>query len=114
MTDGTWTAANGKFTVTTTVGVDTAELSVKQANNTRSTVSMTVGRGASHAVRHRTRLRTAPLAGGVVVGPNRTIGDLAGEASGRKAVRLNATGASVSAGSARAATNTHRRPVLHP
>ena len=35
------------------------------------------------------------LGGGApVVGPNRTIGDLAGEASGRKAVTLNSTGAS--------------------
>jgi len=36
------------------------------------------------------------LAGGAtVVGPNRTVGDLAGEASGRRAVRLTGTGASV-------------------
>ncbi|MFC1420573.1 Secreted glycosyl hydrolase, partial [Streptacidiphilus sp. N8-3] len=33
--------------------------------------------------------------GAAVVGPNRTIGDLAGEASGRKAVTLNSTGAYV-------------------
>jgi len=35
------------------------------------------------------------VVGGQVVGPNRTIGDLAGEASGRRAVKLNNLGDSV-------------------
>ena len=43
--------------------------------------------------------------GATVVGPNRTIGDVAGEASGRKAVTLNSTGAFVQ-WTSRAATNT--------
>jgi hypothetical protein len=43
--------------------------------------------------------------GAAVVGPNRTIGDLAGEASGRRAVTLNSTGAFVQ-WTSRAATNT--------
>ena len=43
--------------------------------------------------------------GAAVVGPNRTIGDLAGEASGRKAVTLNTTGAYVQ-WTTRASTNT--------
>jgi hypothetical protein len=43
--------------------------------------------------------------GATVVGPNRTIGDIAGEASGRKAVTLNSTGSYVQFTS-RAATNT--------
>ena len=43
-----------------------------------------------HAVRHvRGRGRRRSAAARSVVGPNRTIGDLAGEASGRRAVTLN-------------------------
>ena len=43
--------------------------------------------------------------GAQVVGPNRTIGDLAGEASGRRAVTLNSTGTFVEF-TTRASTNT--------
>ena len=43
--------------------------------------------------------------GAQVVGPNRTVGDLAGEASGRKAVTLNSTGSYVQ-WTTRASTNT--------
>ena len=43
---GSWTAVNGKYTVTTVVAVDSAELSVKQANNT-STTNLFVGQGAN-------------------------------------------------------------------
>ena len=66
-----------------------------------------------HLGRSRRQPAVRPVRGGVrharggavVVGPNRTIGDLAGEASGRKAVMLNATGQSVSF-TTRASTNT--------
>lgn len=43
--------------------------------------------------------------GAAVVGPNRTIGDIAGEASGRKAVTLNSTGSYVQ-WTSRESTNT--------
>ena len=59
---GTWTAVNGKYTVTTTVAVDTAELSVKQANNTTHLVL--VGQGANiptTCTRRRRYLAAAPV-----------------------------------------------------
>ena len=104
VTAGTWTAVNGKYTVTTTVAADSAELTVKQANNT-TVQALSAGRGASMPY-DSYEAEDGTLAGGATtVGPNRTIGDLAGEASGRKAVRLNATGKAVS-WTTRAATNT--------
>ena len=94
LTLGTWTAVNGKYTVHTVIAVDANELSVKQANNT-SDKSFFVGRGANMPY-DAYEAEDGTLGGGAaVVGPNRTIGDLAGEASGRKAVTLNQTGASV-------------------
>jgi flagellar hook assembly protein FlgD len=101
---GTWTAANGKYTVKTVVANDANELPVKQANNTTSQ-SLFVGQGANMPY-DMYEAEDGVLAGGAaVVGPNRTIGDLAGEASGRKAVTLNSTGSSVEF-TTRAATNT--------
>jgi hypothetical protein len=91
---GSWTAANGRYNVKTVIANDANELPVKQANNT-STVSLFVGRGANMPY-ESIEAENGVLGGGAqVVGPNRTIGDLAGEASGRKAVTLNSTGASV-------------------
>jgi alpha-1,3-glucanase-like protein/CARDB protein/F5/8 type C domain-containing protein len=104
VTVGTWTAANGKYTVKTVVANDANELPVKQANNT-GTQSLFVGQGANMPY-DMYEAEDGVLAGGAaVVGPNRTIGDLAGEASGRKAVTLNSTGSSVEF-TTRAATNT--------
>jgi hypothetical protein len=101
---GTWTAANGKYTVHVVVAADANELPVKQANNT-SDKPFFVGRGANMPY-DAYEAEDGTLAGGAqVVGPNRTIGDLAGEASGRKAVTLNQQGASVS-WTLRAPTNT--------
>jgi len=102
--DGTWTAANGKYTVTTTVSADSAEASVKQANNT-STAPFFVGRGAN--VPYDTyEAESGSLGGGAtVLAPNRTIGDPAGEASGRQAVVLSSSGQSVSF-TTRSSTNT--------
>ena len=51
--------------------------------------------------------------GAAVVGPNRTIGDLAGEASGRRAVTLNSNGSFVQ-WTTKAADQHPRDPVLHP
>ncbi|WP_181770577.1 CARDB domain-containing protein [Amycolatopsis pittospori] len=104
VTVGTWAAANGRYTVKTVVANDANELPVKQGNNT-STQSLFVGRGANMPY-DMYEAEDGVVAGGAsVVGPNRTIGDLAGEASGRKAVTLNSTGASVEF-TTRAATNT--------
>jgi hypothetical protein len=101
---GTWVAANGKYTVRTVLAVDGNELSVKQANNT-STQPLFVGQGANMPY-DMYEAESGTVAGGAtVVGPNRTIGDFAGEASGRKAVTLSATNASVS-WTSRVATNT--------
>jgi F5/8 type C domain/CARDB len=101
---GTWTAANGKYTVTTTVAVDGNEQSVKQGNNT-STTNLFVGQGANMPYDSYEAENGSIGGGAAVVGPNRVIGDLAGEASGRKAVTLNATGSYVQ-WTSRAATNT--------
>ncbi len=101
---GTWTAANGRYTVKTVVATDANELPVKQTNNT-TTQSLFVGRGANMPY-DMYEAEDGVVAGGAsVIGPNRTIGDLAGEASGRKAVTLNSTGSSVEF-TTRAATNT--------
>ena len=101
---GSWTAANGNYTITTTVANDANELPVKQANNT-STSSLFVGRGANMPY-DSYEAESGVLAGGAaVLSPNRTIGDLAGEASGRQAVTLNSTGSSVEF-TTREATNT--------
>ncbi|MEV0134792.1 discoidin domain-containing protein [Dactylosporangium sp. NPDC050688] len=101
---GTWTAANGKYTVTTVLAADTNELSVKQANNT-SSAQLFVGRGANMPYDMYEAEDGSVGGGASVVGPNRTIGDLAGEASGRRAVTLNANGQYVQ-WTTRASTNT--------
>jgi hypothetical protein len=101
---GTWTAVNGKYTVRTVIAVDANELSVKQANNTAEKPFF-VGRGANMPYDMYEAEDGVVGSGAAVVGPNRTIGDLAGEASGRKAVTLNQTGAYVQ-WTTRAATNT--------
>ncbi|WP_460358178.1 CARDB domain-containing protein [Actinoallomurus acanthiterrae] len=101
---GSWTAVNGKYTVKVVLANDTNELPVKQANNTSSTPFF-VGRGANMPY-DMYEAEDGVLAGGATtVGPNRTIGDLAGEASGRRAVKLATTGSSVEF-TTRASTNT--------
>jgi len=101
---GSWTAVNGKYTVKTVIAVDTNEVSIKQANNT-STLSLFVGRGANMPYDSYEAEDGVVAGGATVLGPNRTIGDPAGEASGRKAVNLSATGSSVTF-TTRASTNT--------
>ncbi|MEV0429194.1 discoidin domain-containing protein [Micromonospora sp. NPDC050495] len=101
---GSWTAANGKYTVRVALAADANELPVKQQNNTTER-PLFVGRGAN--VPYDTYEAEDGRTGGgaQVLGPNRTIGDLAGEASGRRAITLNTTGAYVE-WTTRAATNT--------
>ncbi|MFE4695759.1 discoidin domain-containing protein [Streptomyces sp. NPDC056738] len=101
---GSWTAANGKYTVKTVIADDANELPVKRTNNT-TTQALFVGRGADMPY-DMYEAEDGTLGGGAkVVGPNRTVGDVAGEASGRKAVTLNGTGQYVE-WTTRAATNT--------
>ncbi|WP_329792667.1 discoidin domain-containing protein [Lentzea sp. DG1S-22] len=91
---GTWPAANGRYTVRTVIANDGNEVPAKQGNNTGEQ-SLFIGRGASVPWQH-VEAEDATVGGGAqVLGPNRTIGDLAGEASGRRAVTLNSTGQSV-------------------
>ncbi|MEW2545434.1 discoidin domain-containing protein [Streptomyces sp. NPDC047002] len=101
---GGWTAADGSYTEKVVIADDANELPVKRANNT-STQSFFVGRGADMPY-DTYEAEDGVLGGGAqVVGPNRTIGDLAGEASGRRAVTLDSTGNYVEF-TTRAATNS--------
>ncbi|MEU2431805.1 discoidin domain-containing protein [Streptomyces sp. NPDC007861] len=101
---GTWPAADGTYTVRVVVADDANELPVKRANNT-STKPLFVGRGANMPYEMYEAEDGVAGGGAQVVGPNRTIGDLAGEASGRRAVTLNSTGNYVEF-TTRAPTNT--------
>ncbi|MEU4449605.1 discoidin domain-containing protein [Actinosynnema sp. NPDC050801] len=94
ITLGTWPAANGKYTLRTAVAVDANEIAARQGNNV-STQSLFVGRGANVPWEHIEAEDAVTAGGAQKIGPNRTIGDLAGEASGRRAVTLNSTGSSV-------------------
>ncbi|MFG1906559.1 discoidin domain-containing protein [Kribbella sp. NPDC048928] len=101
---GNWTAANGRYTVRVVLADDANELPVKRTNNT-SERPLFVGRGANMPYDHLEAEDASVGGGATVIGPNRTIGDLAGEASGRRAVTLNANGAYVEF-TTRASTNT--------
>ncbi|MGW5781326.1 discoidin domain-containing protein [Streptomyces sp. NPDC003863] len=101
---GPWTAANGSYTVRTVLADDAGELPVKRQNNT-ATQPLFVGRGANMPYDMYEAEDGTAGGGATVVGPNRTVGDIAGEASGRKAVNLDATGEYVEF-TTRASTNT--------
>ncbi|MFB7651047.1 MULTISPECIES: discoidin domain-containing protein [unclassified Streptomyces] len=101
---GPWKAANGSYTLKVKVADDANELPVKRENNT-STQPLFVGRGANMPYDMYEAEDGTVGGGATVAGPNRTIGDIAGEASGRKAVELDATGEYVEF-TTRAATNT--------
>lgn len=101
---GSWTAADGRYTVTVEVAPDSAELPEKRENNT-ATKTLFVGRGADMPYDTYQAEDGAVGGGAQVLAANRTIGDLAGEASGRRAVTLNDTGSYVEF-TTRAATNT--------
>ncbi|MEO3752071.1 discoidin domain-containing protein [Streptomyces sp. B6B3] len=104
VTLGTWTAADGSFTLAATVEADANEIPVKRENNT-TTEAFAVGRGA-HLPYTTYEAEDAAYGGGAaVVGPNRDVGDLAGEASGRQAVTLDRTGEYVEF-TTRGSTNT--------
>ncbi|MFE0679086.1 discoidin domain-containing protein [Streptomyces sp. NPDC058867] len=101
---GPWTAANGSYTVKVSVAADGNELPVKRENNTTSQ-PLFVGRGANMPYDMYEAEDGTVGGGAAVVGPNRTVGDIAGEASGRKAVNLDSTGEYVEF-TTRASTNT--------
>ncbi|GLJ91124.1 glycosyl hydrolase [Streptomyces poonensis] len=101
---GPWTAVNGSYTVRTVLAADTDEPPVKRENNTH-TQPLFVGRGADMPYDMYEAEDGTAGGGAKVVGPNRTVGDIAGEASGRKAVTLDATGEYVEF-TTRAETNT--------
>ncbi|HEY0804889.1 MAG TPA: CARDB domain-containing protein, partial [Pseudonocardiaceae bacterium] len=101
---GSWTAVNGKFTIHTIIAVDANELSIKQGNNVSNT-PLFVGQGANMPYDSYEAEAGTIGGGAAIIGPNRTIGDLAGEASGRQAVTLNTTGSFVQ-WTSREATNT--------
>ncbi|MEV5686704.1 discoidin domain-containing protein [Streptomyces sp. NPDC052164] len=101
---GTWAAANGSYTVKVVVADDANELPVKRQNNT-STQPLFVGRGADMPYDMYEAEDGTAGGGAQTVGPNRTVGDIAGEASGRRAVNLDATGEYVEF-TTRASTNT--------
>ncbi|GAA0576390.1 discoidin domain-containing protein [Streptomyces crystallinus] len=101
---GDWTAANGTYTVKVVIADDSNELPVKRGNNT-STRPFFVGRGANMPYDTYEAEDGVTGGGAKVIGPNRTVGDLAGEASGRKAVTLDSTGSYVEF-TTRAPTNT--------
>jgi hypothetical protein len=104
VTMGTWTAANGKYSVKVVLADDANELPVKRTNNT-STQPFFVGRGANMPYDMYEAEDGTVGGGATVIGPNRTVGDLAGEASGRKAVTLNSNGSYVEF-TTKASTNT--------
>ncbi|GIJ68872.1 galactose-binding domain-containing protein [Virgisporangium ochraceum] len=101
---GTWPAVNGRYTVRATVAADGNELPVKRTNNTADR-SLFVGRGANLPYEMYEAEDAVRGGGAGIVGPNRTVGDLGGEASGRRAVTLTGTGSYVEF-TTRAATNT--------
>ncbi|WP_042385124.1 discoidin domain-containing protein [Streptacidiphilus melanogenes] len=101
---GSWTAVNGKYTAHLVLAADANELPVKQPHLTSDTPFF-VGQGAN--MPYDSYKSTAGVLGGAaaIVGPNRTVGDIAGEATGREAVTLDTTGDSVS-WTSREATDT--------
>jgi hypothetical protein len=101
---GNWTAANGRYTVRVVIADDANELPVKRTNNT-SDRPLFVGRGANMPYDHLEAEDASVGGGATAIGPNRAIGDLAGEASGRRAVTLNSNGSYVEF-TTRASTNT--------
>nr|WP_233500798.1 carbohydrate-binding protein [Paenibacillus antibioticophila] len=91
LTLGTWTAVNGSYTVMVTVATDANEVPAKQANNV-STSSLYSGRGANMPFTILEAEAPGNSTYGTKLAPNFTPGDFAGEASGRSAVYLDATG----------------------
>ncbi|UJF31465.1 CARDB domain-containing protein [Paenibacillus hexagrammi] len=88
---GTWTAANGSYTVTTSITIDSAEIPAKQSNNVQLQ-SFFVGRGANMPFTVIEAESSANATNGTKLSPNFNPGDFAGEASGRSAIYLDSAG----------------------
>ncbi|MFB9324583.1 discoidin domain-containing protein [Paenibacillus aurantiacus] len=88
---GTWTAANGSYSAATTVSADANEITAKRDNNTSSS-SLYIGRGANMPFTILEAEAANNSTNGTKLAPNFKPGDYAGEASGRSAVYLDATG----------------------
>ena len=89
---GSWTAANGSYSLTTTIAADGNEILSRQANNT-TTTSFFVGHSVADMPYTKIEAESAGVAfSGTKLAPNYKLADYAGEASGRSAIYLNATG----------------------
>ncbi|HEU5129098.1 MAG TPA: CARDB domain-containing protein [Glycomyces sp.] len=88
---GDWTAADGGYTVEVAIEPDVNEHPSQQADNT-SAHALFIGRGANMPYTLDEAEDAVAGGGAEVLEPNRTVGDLAGEASGRRAVVLDDTG----------------------
>ncbi|GGF70119.1 glycosyl hydrolase [Paenibacillus albidus] len=88
---GTWTATNGSYTVTATVAADANEVTAKRSNNSTSSI-LYIGRGANMPFTVIEAESASNTTNGTRLTPNYTLGDFAGEASGRSAVHLDAMG----------------------
>src|SRR5690606_27040818 len=91
---GTWTAADGTYDVQVVAAPDPTAVAAKQANNAAPR-PLFVGRGANLPFDTYEAEDGVTGGGATVLAPNRVVGDLAGEASGRRAVTLDQTGAYV-------------------
>jgi subtilase family serine protease len=91
VTMGTWTAVNGSYSLTCTVAADANEVAIKQANNV-GTASLYCGRGANMPFTVIEAESPSNTTNGTRLAPNFKLADYAGEASGRSAVYLDATG----------------------
>ncbi len=88
---GTWTAVDGSYTLTSTIGTDSMEVAIKQVNNT-STTSLYSGRGANMPFTVIEAESLANSTNGTRLAPIYKLADYAGEASGHSAVNLDANG----------------------
>lgn len=86
---GTWTATNGNHNLVATVDPNLAITEAVESNNNASS-TLFVGRGANVPwIEYEAENGTT---NGTVQGPSRQLGTIAGEASGRRAVVLDAPG----------------------
>jgi fibronectin type 3 domain-containing protein len=88
---GTWTAVNGKTAITATADETNILAEPIRSESTLSS-SITVGIGAVMPYDMYEAESGTPGGGSTILAPNRTIGDPAGEASGRQAVSMPVNG----------------------
>ncbi len=88
---GTWGAADGSYTLTANVAADTNEIAKKQENN-QSVTSISIGRGAHMPYTKIEAESSSVTTNGTKLPTDYRLGNYAGEASGRSAIYLDATG----------------------